>query len=502
MALEIRTSPQGLSALWDGKLLTSAYQPMREAQAWAARVPASPGSLVFVAGDPWGLAAQALAARGVRAVALVPGPQALEHLPPGVEAWSPGGQPLEDFLHSVFDSTGPDAVHWEVWPGFERLASGLALEWSRRFRDLYRTVQGSWLTSRRFGPRLWRNALRNFLDWERPGQLEAGNRPLIIAASGPSLDDGLEMLARDRNRFDLWALPSSFETLVRRGLSPDAGVATDGGFYAREHLHRLDGTRVPVLAALSSAPDPVLTRRPCLFFGQGLSIERALLQTLALPFPEVPSQGTVAVTALRMALEATSGPVLIAGLDLAFRDLRGHTSPHTVDRRLEALHHRLNPGEHQWAARLFEQATVIEDGTRTSPALLTYALWFRSRARFSRPVFRIAPSALRWNSMTEISWDQAAALWNQTGGRPGQWTVPASWPSRSQRIQAADQCLEALGRRAAQAVPDDPWLVETGRTAVPEALAEDFQARRRGQPGSAVQRALPEFLAGLRRGLA
>ena len=73
------------------------------------------------------------------------------------------------------------------------------------------------------------------------------------------------------------------------------------------------------------APDPVLKNRACLFFSQGMPVEQALLSAMGPRYPEVPSQGTVAVTALRLALEATTGPVLIAGLDLAFRDLRGHT---------------------------------------------------------------------------------------------------------------------------------------------------------------------------------
>jgi len=316
----------------------------------------------------------------------------------------------------------------------------------------------------------------------------------VIAASGPSLDDGLEVLTRHRHRFDLWALPSSFETLVRRDLLPDAGVATDGGFFAREHLQRLAGTQVPVLAALASAPDPVLAGRPCLFFSQGLALERALLQGVGTPFPEVPSQGTVAVTALRLALEATTGPVFIAGLDLAFRGLRGHTSPHTVDRRLADRDHRLTPSEGLWAERLFEQAAVVRDGALTSPALWTYALWFQTRARFSRPVYRIAPSALHWDSMTEVSWEAAEKLWNRHEGRPTAWTEAPRQSNRAQRRQGAYDALAALRARVDAAAPNDPWVIETAKTAVPEALAEDFRTWRQGKQGTAARDSLGPFL--------
>lgn len=500
MSFKLVATDRGLSALWKDKLLSSAYAAEREAQAWADRVPAKTGALVFVAGDPWGLASAALVGRGIRAIALVPGPAALTHVPPAVEAWSPGETSLEAFLQAVFDTTSPEGVVWEVWPAFERLAPELSLDWSQRFRDLFRTIQGTWLTQRRFGSRLWTNAVRNFLDWDHPVRLIPGSRPLVIAASGPSLDDGLDLLAQHRGQFDLWALPSSFETLVRRGLVPDVGVTTDAGFYAREHLHRLAGTSVPLLAALSSAPDLCLSRRPCLFFGQGLAVESALAQTTELPLPLVPSQGTVAITALHLALEATTGPVMIAGLDLCFRDLRGHTSPHTVDRRLEANHHRLVPGETQWASRLFEQATVMQDGERTSPALLTYARWLATRARFSRPVYRIAPSALRWPTMTEISWDQATSLWTQTGRAIG-LTTGSLWPSRADRRQLLTRALDAVATKAIASMADDPWLIEVARTAVPEALADDFRARRRGEPATLVPAAFAEFVTELKRGL-
>lgn len=498
MAFEIRTGPRGPQALWDHKLLTSSYDPAKEARSWAGGCQAQAGDLVFVAGDPWGLASQALGDRGVRAVALVPGQAALPLVPPGVRSWAPGNDNLEAFLSGVFDEWGPEAVRWEVWPAFERLVPDLALEWSKRFRDHYRTVQGSWLTQRHFGRRFWTNAVRNFLDWDQGLTLVPGDRPLVVAASGPSLDDGLEVLARHRHLFDLWALPSSFETLVQRGLVPDAGVATDGGFYAREHLHCLRGTRVPVLAALGSAPDPVLTQRPCLFFSQGLEIERSLLGALG-GYTEVPSQGTVAVTALRLALRSTSGPVYVAGLDLAFRDLRGHTSPHTVDRRLSALHHRLAPWEGLWAQRRIEQAPLVHRGVRTSPAMVTYASWLDAPGRFERTVHRIAPTAVRLGSLAEVDWDQAARAWTAyRGNRPVGWTTPTTWPDREARKLALGRTLDALITRARGGVA--PWLVEAARTAVPEALAEDFVTWRAGGSGARCPGALVEFLEALARG--
>src|SRR6185369_10105830 len=119
MPFEIRHGPRGPSAYWEGKLLTSTYDHDKEARAWASRVSAERGALVFVAGDPWGLAARALVERGVRAIALLPGRASRPLVPEGIEAWSAEQETLEARVQKVFETTGPDGVVWEVWPAFE-----------------------------------------------------------------------------------------------------------------------------------------------------------------------------------------------------------------------------------------------------------------------------------------------------------------------------------------------------------------------------------------------
>jgi hypothetical protein len=497
MSLEIRTGPRGPAALWDGRQLASAYDAEREARRWAEPL-AVTGTLIFVAGDPWGLAAKALADAGAKSVALLAGAAARAHVPSGVTTWAPEDGGLERFLRKILDDWGPDAVSWQVWPAFERYAPDLAMEWTRLFRDVYRTVQGSWLTQTRFGPRFWTNAVRNLLDWEQATGFRPGSRPVVIAASGPSLEESLPLLKEHRNRFDLWSLPSSFEVLLRRDLVPDAGIATDGGYYAREHLQRLAGTQVPVMAAMTSAPDPVLAERPMLFFSQGMAVERALLGSVMSNFGEIPSQGTVAVTAIELALGATTGPVFILGLDLAFHDLRAHASPHTVDRRLSSAISRLTPHEGRLAESLFAQAPVWSDGARTSPALLTYAGWFRSSAHFRRTVYRVAPSALRWNSMTEVTAIEAARLWRSSKGEAVGWERLKPWSDGTRRRQAVDAALEQLLERVGSSAADDPWLIDAARTGAPYALAEDFKAKRTGRTSSQAKQELAAMIRTLR----
>ena len=469
-------SPRGVRLLVNGRSLYSTYAPEKEAATWVATLQLSENATLFLAGDLQGHLARALLSSWphLRIVHLLPCDQTTTSHE-AIWCWYPGQEPLEFFLERILGLTGPADCHWQVWPALERAAPEETLAWATTFRDIYRTVQGSWLTRKFSGKRWWQNSLRNAVDWERPRFPRAGSKPIVVAASGPSLGDGWDQLRLYRKDFELWALPSSFEALRLRGLEPDVAVTTDGGFYAKEHLQRLSGGSAVVLSALSGCSDPVLSLSPSLLFSQGLPWESRLLSRFSGTPAQVPSQGTVAVTALQWALALTTGPVLVAGLDLAFFDYRGHVSGHTVDRRLALEVGRTSPWETMWAQRCFAQATVsLGGGQRTSPAMRTYALWLGSKTRFGRQVFRLAPTALSWQGMIACEWDQLGPL--VRGGREEagvSWHLPpGSWPDRAQRRRLVRQTLELwrteLRRGEFSAVTLRSWAA----TLTPEALQE------------------------------
>ncbi len=491
--------PRGPRYLVNGKTLVSAYDPAKEAREWAADKTADATSLVFLVGEPLGLAASALSGlTGCQVIRLLPHGDC-----PGANdsagCWWPGSTRLGDFLRQLFDRFGPAQVQWLVWPAFERAAPEEARNWTLEFRDAYRIAQGSWLTVRHSGRQWWRNTLRNFVGWERPCTLSLGNRPIVLAASGPSLDEGWVILAQHRHLFDLWALPSSFSALKLRGLVPDVAVATDGGFWAREHLHQLAGVPTVFFSALSGAPDEVLERAPTRFFGQGLPWESALLATLpGGPFV-VPSQGTVAVTALNLALAATTGAVYVAGLDLAWRDYRGHVSGHTVERRLVPDVGRLTPWESLLAERCFLQAPVtLSPGVRTSAGMRTYALWLGSQQRFARPVVRVAPSPVVLPGMPGVSWSELDELLRGSSGRPVAMTAAETglWPDRKAREQRVAEVLNALRARTHAKSWTESELMDWASTVVPDEVQ-----RWQRSPGpatlAAVSNGFSAFLATL-----
>jgi hypothetical protein len=230
--------------------------------------------------------------------------------------------------------------------------------------------------------------LRHYLELDcvaRPGPVDA---PVVLAASGPSLEYILHNLVKYRSRFRLWSLPSSLPALLGAGLIPDLIFTTDSGFWARIH-QRYFPPGVTVAMPLSSSARP---RRdtPAMLLPQETPGERFLLSGKKWPCLHVPSMGTVAATAMETWARLCSGPMMIVGLDLKWFDLRSHVRPHSFDGWLAVRTSRISPAQNVAWNRAMEMAPDREGRSRSGPSLRTYADWFESSAP-SGPIFRAVP---------------------------------------------------------------------------------------------------------------
>ncbi len=263
--------------------------------------------------------------------------------------------------------------------------------------------------------RIWiRNSLANFLHVPRvlAGTLCAPGRPVVIAAPGPSLEEAGPVLSEARSLFELWALPSSCPFLMDSGLIPDLVVMTDPGFYSMHHLH-FAAPPCPLAMPLSASRGcwslPAGGKHPgspVFLLEQPVLFEKALLEAAGVAAPIIPPHGTVAATAINLALAFTSGPVIVAGLDMAARDLRSHARPNAFDRLLHLQASRLEPH----ASLTFHRAAALgstigssASGLRITPALHTYAGWFDADpGGATGRVHRLLPSAVPIRSMSPL----------------------------------------------------------------------------------------------------
>ncbi|MGO9308725.1 MAG: hypothetical protein ACLQDL_06860 [Spirochaetia bacterium] len=436
--IELFTAKSGaLSMKVDGVAMHSPYDPTREAdrfvrETFGSDVP----STVVVLGECAGHVSSAVSRLQPRATVITAVySEEIARAAPlrGTISWHPGA-PLTflEFLRINLGELQIEGLRVVEWPPAARAFPEAARAANEALRQVVQELNGSFVTTVAAG-RLWlRNALANFLSLSTvlAGRLCAPGRPVVIAAPGPSLEEARPLLSEMRPCYELWALPSSCPFLMDSRLLPDLVVVTDPGFYSMHHLH-FPPPACPVAMPLSAArgawslpTGPGRDGIPVFLLEQPVLFERALLAAAGVVAPLIPPHGTVAASAIDLALASTSGPVIVTGLDMAARDLLSHARPNAFDRLLHLQASRLQPHTslcfHR-AAALGSAPGSVARGLRVTPALRTYAGWFTAQhADAGGTVHRLLPSAIPIRSMPAL---------DAAGFRDLMGTVPATGSS-------------------------------------------------------------------------
>lgn len=477
--LDVRSARTGQkTAVLGGVWLHSRYDPEAEAARYAAGVEGPAPSTLILLGGELGHVSRALLRR-------FPGSRLLEIfydsevfsaagpvLPHSVRAWHPGSaETLPEFLHRQVGELDAEGLKILEWPPTARACPEGSLEANRQVAQLLKELRGSLATTAALGRRWLANTFRNFVALEdvRPLPHWPGRRPVVIAASGPSLAEALPLIARHRSRLLLWALPSAAPALHAAGLTPDLVVLTDPGYFAVYHLHGALPEGTPLAMPVSAGPGAWRIGARVSYFNQDTVFEREVLAAARVAGPTVLPSGTVSASALQLALGSTAGPVVFAGLDLAFRDVHSHARPNAVERllvtgssRLAPLHHRLFAHAAEQAPRILGAAGPGSRGpARSNLALDTYAGWFaQRRAAPGRALYRLAPSVVPLPGLAPLSEQGLSALCRDAGASASALSAPPRpYPARAQRRAAALAILRswiADMQAAARALAAEP----------------------------------------------
>ncbi len=447
-----------------GVRIHSAYDPRREARRFIETQAADPPPSTWVVlGEALGYLTDAIRERSSRARVL----QICYHpsLAGRDEAarWTPASiETIETFLNrllSELEIEGLKVIEWSpsgaAFPReAERAKAALA--------QVVREISGSVTTTRAFGLRWARNCLANFLALDLLGDLTRAPseapppKAVVIAASGPSLSEALPLLRELRARLLILSLPSSLAALAAAELRPDLLVATDGGSWASFHLAQIlrlpPGEPLPIAMPLSAARGAWQAAGPILVLSQGSLFERELLAASGLPALPIASRGTVAAAAVSLALVLTRGPVVLAGLDLCFRDILEHARPHTFDPLWERGQSRLAPAYGALVQRAVDRAPHLGASAeaRSSTAFRTYAGWFSGLANDERRLFRLNPSSVALPALTPLDGSGLRRLAGET--TPGASRIAsrsASVPPFPERASVVDAVLSSLEERLA-----------------------------------------------------
>lgn len=474
MRSSIRSSNSGAIALgvartgstfaaYAGIHLNSPYDPVREAARFLNRTTISMSpTLCLVLGDTLPYLREALRARYPAArIASVyyhdDFPEIVRtHFPgsPPDSEWSPSSpRDLRNYLLDLFEESEPDGIAVFQWPPAATAFPETAATVSATVQQVFREAAGGWLTSAGFARAWLHNLFVNFLTIDAWHLLDSHAAPVVVAASGPSLADAIPLLARCREHLSLVALPSSLKALTEAGLVPDLLVTVDAGYWAQLHLRSLS-TELPTPVVLPLTASRGIWRRPVkpVVVSSGSYIETALFQIAGMSPFEILATGTVAASALELAREWTTGPIVAAGLDLCYDGLREHVSPHTFDAFHQSQVTRTAPLLTTLTGRSVRFEVGRPAGRPTvTRAMSTYAGWLRRWTAEGRS-YRLFPSSVDLEGLQPLDERSFTELISASPHRTrNSGPKPSSVPSRSDRHRLVRELLSSWDVRLAAA---------------------------------------------------
>lgn len=224
-----------------------------------------------------------------------------------------------------------------------------------------------------FGKRWVKNSIGFCAKLTKTYTVQKGNTPILLTASGSSLESSIDYIKRYRTSFFLIALSSSLSPLVYAGIKPDLCISTDGGYWAKKHTNTYS---IPLMASAEAAIPSKCFEQPIIPLQYGDGPESDLLKTCSITALPAMRNGTVSGTALELAFSLTTGPVFACGLDLSCKKGFQHTQPNALEESNSPLDTRIFPKE----TRVFPQQ-------QSSQSIEIYRQWFSNKSSLFAPRF-------------------------------------------------------------------------------------------------------------------
>jgi len=213
--------------------------------------------------------------------------------------------------------------------------------------------------------------------------------PVFLAAAGPSLDKILPLLRDIHSRCIIVAVDTSLRFFTRNGIQPDFVLVVDPQFWNCRHLDRcVSGHARTALIAESAVYPPVLNLPfKNIFLCGSLFPLGTYIENQVDPKGRLGAGGSVATTAWDFARVLGGNEIWIAGLDLAFPDLKTHFRGARFEERSNSESNRFSPAE-KWVLRALRDGSPFKARSASGGQVLTdrrlslYAAWFENQ--FSR----------------------------------------------------------------------------------------------------------------------
>lgn len=143
------------------------------------------------------------------------------------------------------------------------------------------------------------------------------DKSFVVIAAGPSLDNELDILRINRNKFTIITVGTALQALMKKGITPDIIVIIDGKEAVAKQLQGFENEKIP-LSFLSTASKWAISRYkgPKYMFYNRKSEDTIVVET----------GKTVAVAAISIAIHCNAEEIILLGQDLAFLNGKSHTN--------------------------------------------------------------------------------------------------------------------------------------------------------------------------------
>jgi hypothetical protein len=383
---EICTSRTGRKTVkYKGQALHSLYDPEKEAKKFLEQYTFNNSSCIILIGTGLGYIDYELIKNtpckkiiSLHANNLAHISELAHYISHRYKLWTSTNQiSLLDFLNREMGEIDLSSFQIIIWPAMLQIDPTI-VNVINYVKQHIEQLKGNLASLQHFGWRWINNIVQNFIHWDLQYNLPKVNQT-FIAASGPSLYQALPFLKQYRSHFYLIALPSSITFLQYYNIKPDLIVATDGGYYAGQHLAQL--TTSPIIA-MPTVAYPI-KKNSISLFSFDTFIEKEIFSSKFAFIPKFSWNGTVAANALQLAENITTELIILAGQDFSHQDLYLHVQPHTFGTTYLTQNNRFLP-LHQ----IYQQAIW-----NSKNSLQIYSKWFKNH-QWGSKIVRIYPSVV------------------------------------------------------------------------------------------------------------
>jgi hypothetical protein len=228
-------------------------------------------------------------------------------------------------------------------------------------------VSADYSVQAHFGMRWFANIIRNLGAAQRQNRSAPPIREAAICAAGPSLDDQISLLARQKDKqaqkLFIISADTALGALQRRGLKPDAVVSIDCQHISYYHFMGADCSDIPLFLDIASPPLLAGFSAYPFFFSGGHPLAAYIAQEWR-PLPLLDtSGGNVAYACLSLAESLGAQRITVYGADFSYPSGRVYARGTYIYPFFERRQERRSPLEAQLSSFLYRSPFLPAENT-------------------------------------------------------------------------------------------------------------------------------------------